>query len=141
MKEAQLHGIDVIRRFVLAGNAIFTIRSPRTGVRFTYRVRQPKKDSPHFVGVLTGSNNTRDYSFLGSIFDARNYAYGNKSEISIEASSAQAFYWFWSSLTKGTLPSALDVYHEGRCGRCGRLLTVPESLDSGIGPDCASRLS
>jgi hypothetical protein len=32
------------------------------------------------------------------------------------------------------------VWHEGRCGRCGRKLTVPESIESGFGPECASIL-
>lgn len=27
----------------------------------------------------------------------------------------------------------------GNCWRCGRLLTVPESIERGIGPDCASK--
>jgi hypothetical protein len=28
-------------------------------------------------------------------------------------------------------------HHEGKCGRCGRLLTVPSSIESGIGPECS----
>lgn len=32
------------------------------------------------------------------------------------------------------------VYHfEGRCRRCNRALTVPESIESGIGPVCAAK--
>jgi hypothetical protein len=33
-----------------------------------------------------------------------------------------------------------EVYHEGRCGRCNRKLTVPESIETGLGPECASKL-
>ena len=33
----------------------------------------------------------------------------------------------------------VQVWHEGRCGKCGRKLTVPESLTSGLGPECAGR--
>lgn len=29
---------------------------------------------------------------------------------------------------------------EGRCRICNRVLTVPESIDKGIGPDCAARV-
>ena len=29
-----------------------------------------------------------------------------------------------------------DGWHEGRCGRCGRKLTVPESIEAGYGPEC-----
>jgi hypothetical protein len=35
----------------------------------------------------------------------------------------------------------LAVYHEGRCGACGRRLTTPESISSGLGPVCAGRIS
>ena len=34
----------------------------------------------------------------------------------------------------------LEVWHEGRCGRCNRALTVPESIASGIGPECAKHV-
>lgn len=30
-------------------------------------------------------------------------------------------------------------FHSGRCGVCGRLLSNPESVERGIGPDCASK--
>jgi hypothetical protein len=28
------------------------------------------------------------------------------------------------------------VWHEGSCARCGKKLTVPESIESGFGPEC-----
>ena len=33
-----------------------------------------------------------------------------------------------------------EFRHEGRCGRCGRALTVPESIDTGFGPHCAAEM-
>jgi hypothetical protein len=33
----------------------------------------------------------------------------------------------------------MELWHEGRCGKCGRALTVPESIESGLGPVCESR--
>jgi hypothetical protein len=33
----------------------------------------------------------------------------------------------------------LEIWHSGRCGRCSRRLTVPESIAAGIGPDCAGK--
>jgi hypothetical protein len=32
--------------------------------------------------------------------------------------------------------SGWDVKHCGYCGKCGRVLTEPESLESGLGPIC-----
>lgn len=31
------------------------------------------------------------------------------------------------------------VHHEGRCGKCGRRLTVPESIETGLGPECSGK--
>jgi Family of unknown function (DUF6011) len=66
---------------------------------------------------------------------------GQKSRVGREAPSAKAFDWAWRALTKGTMPANLEVWHEGRCGRCGRKLTVPESIARGIGPECAGRMA
>jgi hypothetical protein len=30
-----------------------------------------------------------------------------------------------------------EVWHEGKCGKCGRALTVPSSILTGIGPECS----
>lgn len=131
--------------FMLAGNAHVTFQSRRTGTRFTYRVRlanphagdRVRAGGPsHFVAVLTGPDN---YEYLGCIYDRRAYAHGRKSRISRDATSAVAFTWVWKHLFAGEMHPELAVYHEGRCGRCGRRLTTPESIATGLGPVCAGR--
>lgn len=126
--------------FVLAGNAILTIESGHTGQRYTYRVRQPKTPGPHFVQLLTGPDNTSSYTFLGTIFEGREWRHSRKSPVSEKATSAVAWAWLWGLLVRGhELPEALGVWHEGRCGRCGRVLTTPESLERGVGPECQAK--
>jgi rRNA maturation endonuclease Nob1 len=34
----------------------------------------------------------------------------------------------------------MDVYHLGRCGKCGKALTEPESISTGLGPICGGRI-
>lgn len=139
IKRGRLAGAD-IKRFVMGGNAIFTIQNPKTGGRFTFKVNKPedaKTDDFRFVALLGGPDNTSDYRYLGTIGRGRFY-HGKKSRISKGAPSAKAFAWFFERLGN---PSALDnieVYHEARCGACGRKLTVPESVQTGFGPDCAA---
>lgn len=142
---AQLTDGTQARKFILGGNARVTLVSQKTGTRFTFRVRAKDvpKDSaavpPWFVQLLTGRENNSDYTFLGTIFeDAATYRHGRKSNVSPEAPSAKGFAWAWSFLAKGELPPGCEVWHEGRCGRCGRALTVPESIAMGLGPECAS---
>lgn len=133
MNETQMTDVGDIQRFVLAGNATLTLRSKMTGTRFTYRIRKPSETSPHFVKVLTGPE---DYTFLGTIFKEKDWAHGRRSPIAADALSSKAFAWFWHAMQHNIMPLALEVWHEGRCCRCGRALTVPESIRSGIGPEC-----
>jgi hypothetical protein len=35
------------------------------------------------------------------------------------------------------LPGGATLQHAGHCGKCNRLLTVPESVESGLGPECS----
>ena len=128
--------------FMLAGNAHVTFQSRRTDTRFTYRVRAAERRpgdtrSCHFVAVLTGPDY---YEYLGTIFDGRAYAHGRKSRLASDAPSAIAFAWVWKHLSAGQMHPELGVWHEGRCGACGRRLTTVESISSGLGPVCARRL-
>lgn len=124
-------------RFMLAGNALFTVENTATGNRFTFKVRQPDDSKPHFVSVLTGPDNENDYAFLGTVFDAGRYQHGRRSRISEDAPSARAFQWLFRQLSAGRgLPAQIRVCHCGKCGRCGKTLTVPESVESGFGPEC-----
>lgn len=123
--------------FMMAGKARVTFRSTVTGQRFTYKV--VVKGSVAFVSVLTGPDNSASYTYLGTIFGGTTYRHGRKSPIGQAAPSARAFEWAFGHLSAGRLPATLEVHHEGTCGRCGRALTVPESIASGLGPECAKR--
>lgn len=128
------------KSFILAGNATFTLVNEESGNRFTFKVVRPDEDTPHFVKVLTGSDNEDDFTFLGTIFNKRDFRHGRRSRITPEAQSAKAFNWAWPRILSDGLPPQVKVFHEGRCGRCGRKLTVPESIESGIGPECSKRM-
>lgn len=123
-----------LEKFVLAGFSIFTVENCKTGGRFTFKVKQRKNEGPHFVAVLTGADNTVDFQFLGTIFDGETYRHGTKSGIGSDAQSAKVFDFFWKN--RDRLPEQIEIYHMGRCGRCGRPLTVPESVRTGLGPKC-----
>ena len=56
----------------------------------------------------------------------------------VDAPSFRAMSYALKNLYDDKIPEALEIRHEGSCGRCGRPLTVPSSIDRGIGPDCAA---
>lgn len=123
------------RTFIRGGNATFTLRSGKTGMRFTYKAALSDDGSLYFVSVLTGPDNEADFRYLG-IIRGDDFMRTKKSTIGADAPSHIAFVWTWRKLVQGELPNQLEIWHEGRCGRCGRKLTVPESVASGFGPEC-----
>jgi Family of unknown function (DUF6011) len=140
MNEHHFTSIDDARAFALAGNAILTLQSLRTGTHYTYRVKQATNQQTqepqpgvYFVNLLTsGSADDDGFTYLGLI---RRGAFGltAKSHMTLDSGPVKAFRFF---LQAKQLHADLVVRHEGRCGRCGRTLTVPESIDSGLGPEC-----
>jgi Family of unknown function (DUF6011) len=137
MSSHQLRDPEIVLKFVLAGNARFTLVSRKSGTRYTYRVRQPESTTPHFVQLMNGPDNEANYEFVGSIMGKETYRHGHKSRVKSDAPSVVAFMWFWSMLRCGQVSEQLEFWHEGRCCRCGRALTVPESIEAGVGPECA----
>jgi uncharacterized protein DUF6011 len=141
-----------------------TIVSKRTGTRFTYEIAEKDPDERQgqvkpsrvfFVDVLTGMNNERDFSALAVVTEkpmlvprgrpggltVRQSFHARAAKISADAPSAVAWRWFFELIRRGDEEAFLqvEVYHEGRCGRCGRRLSVPSSVASGMGPECASK--
>jgi hypothetical protein len=137
-KAGQLTTWDAVREFIFAGHARFTLRSLKTGMRYTYQVKVKKQDLEagktgpdvtYFVALLRGPDNVSDYRYLGVLRKPGNFW-------------TIALVWMLDRLKvdrTGVLGVALEVWHEGKCGRCGRTLTVPESVASGIGPVCDGR--
>lgn len=145
--------INVTPRFITAGQAIFTVSNGVT--HFTYRVYKPDPTTqyPHpayFIQVLTGPNNTEDYKYVGMLTNVDStlgpgikltsqsrYSAGNLPVVV----ARWALRVIWQQ-DRGIymLPTGFSILHIGACGRCGRPLTTPESLATGLGPDCAAEL-
>jgi len=72
------------------------------------------------------------------------YAHGRvgKTRVGRDAPSVKAFTWWLEGAQLGNAVrlAQVELRHDGVCGRCARLLTVPESVDTGFGPHCAAEL-
>lgn len=132
------------RNYALAGKSTLTLSSLRTGVRYTYKVsvpREPSRNGPvWFVKLLTGPSNTSNYTYIGMIGSDGELKPTRKSRMTADSVPMKAFNYFLAHTACNVLPPQLEVRHEGSCGRCGRKLTVPSSIDAGIGPECARRM-
>jgi len=131
-------------QFMRAGKATVTLVSLKSGNRFTYKLSESEDGQTIFVGLLNGPDNNDDYKYIGRITRDIFWA-GRKNprpgDIARNAPSVVAFDWAWRRLVRDVLPSEqLEIWHEGSCGRCGRKLTVPESIARGFGPECATKI-
>lgn len=138
--QARFHDAASAMHFMLGGNARLTFVSRKTGTRFTYRVRASDDGQIHFVSLMNGPDNETAYAYFGYIRRGVYFHGGAKARVSRDAPSAKAFEWVYHFLAKGEMKEDLEIWHEGRCGRCGRALTVPESIRTGFGPECAGRM-
>ena len=130
-------------RFMRAGRAIFTVESTKTGRHFTYRVLRPAADPgapmpPLFVNLLVGPDNTANYTYAG-VLGVDRVRLTRGSKLTAESVGFKAINYVLKHVAAGQLPPDAAVRHEGRCGRCGLRLTVPSSIDAGIGPECAQK--
>ncbi len=141
MTGARLNSWEAINQYAFAGNARLTIVSKRTQERRTFRLRESKDGRVFFVSVLTGNDNESDYEYLGTMRDGL-YSHGRKSRIGKDAPANKAFEWFMrmNYANDARFFEQAECWHEGRCGRCGRALTVPESIATGLGPECSQRM-
>jgi Family of unknown function (DUF6011) len=126
------------KAYTIAGNATITLQSEKSGAHFTYKIRAAKNPGVYFVWLLCGQDNETDYQFIGWIGKGK-FQRSAKSRVSADAPSFKAFDWFWNIQHNGDNGN-LIVLRPNKCGRCARTLTHPESVISGIGPECASKI-
>ncbi len=143
--------------FLTAGRALFTIEVPeafraeRPSVRphYTYKITRKEASErfpeAYFVALLSGPDNESDYSYLGMLTpetgDVRLTAKSRYSPDSWPVCILKrVLARIWDGQSAMITQQGWELHHEGKCGRCGRTLTVPSSVESGIGPECAKML-
>ena len=143
----KLGDIEDVKKFIVGGKAFLTLESKKTGRWFTFKIKKAKKDdekSPYFVSVLTGSDNENAYIYMGTIFkndDKLNFRLTKKSTITEDSLSYKAFNFFINLLLVNKIHEDMGIYHRGMCCVCGKALTTPESIKSGMGPICDGRFN
>jgi hypothetical protein len=134
---AKLDTVEAVRDYVFGGNSTVTLRSVESGKHYTYKVQAKKDRTVFFVSNMYGYDEGPRFQYIGVLSDdCRHFHHSPKSKMGDIAKCFTVFRWFIENLARGVLHKDLEVWHEGRCGRCGRVLTVAESIARGIGPKC-----
>jgi hypothetical protein len=89
--------------------------------------------------LLNGPDNTNSFVYIGIIKNGNQFLWTAKSRVGKDAPSIIGFTYVLNALVDNNM-RGFEVWHEGRCGRCGKPLTVPESIASGFGPDCIQKV-
>lgn len=129
-------------RFIFAGKAVFTLRSVETGNRFTYKMNAAKGDDGKFKPDFhfAKMNVAGSFDYAGCVRDRKTFFQTKKSKVPANHQGLAALEYVLRHLADDSLDGRVEVWHEGRCGKCGKPLTVPESIRSGIGPECAKTI-
>jgi hypothetical protein len=146
------------REFIVAGGnwVIFTLDVPASFCgenkeckgHYTFQVNHreatEKWGESYFVKLLAGPDNTSDYQYLGMLNPQTGQVKLTRASRMTDDSwpvrlVRRIFARLWANEGAKIAQAGFRLMHSGRCGRCGRKLTTPESLDSGLGPVCRMR--
>jgi hypothetical protein len=124
-------------------NGTYTIESPKGGHK-TFRIKTAKNGGlkgKRILSLLVGPDNTADYNGFATLDDnATAFRVWRKFE-----NGDMPFYAFMLAemILKGDesryVARGYRLLQSTVCRVCNRKLTTPESVKSGIGPDCAGR--
>lgn len=128
--------------FFYGGKAEFVIQSKETAKSFSYSVYGLDTDSGKIYFVCAILNQRR--IFIGSIFNKKEFKFSTKAyteNITANSLVVKSFKWLFEVLKYKSIQHfhKIKFYHTGKCGKCGRILTNPESIKIGIGPVCVSK--
>lgn len=126
-------------------NGTFTLTSKRTGNHITVKAETVKEDSrweaargKQVFKFMVGRDNENSFACVGFIENGRLNMF--KKFQNQYSNRVQAAQYAAQVLAQG-IEEDDSVLVEGAkcCLRCNRKLTNPESLRTGIGPECAKR--
>lgn len=130
--------------FLRAGKALFTVSNGK-GEHYTFKVRgregewKGRKTMTYFVSVKTHDGGRFPYAYIGLLNDNGTIKTTAKSKFLPGTREYDVAAWACGVVTNGKMiPDSYEIAHAGKCGRCGRTLTDPASIEHGIGPECRS---
>lgn len=114
--------------------ASFTVKSLETGKDFTFKIERNEFLKNMYTHVKV-EKNYLDFYRLGTY--SKGVLKHKQEEVHTPAADAAA--WILRQIEKNnmeTLREKVEVYHLGKCLRCGRSLTDAHSIETGFGPYC-----
>lgn len=118
--------------------AAFTVKSKMTGKEFTYKISNVFWKGYNYLHVKV-EKEYLNFAYMGYYREGNVFQKQNNVATKIDTPARDAISWILRQLYKGNisgLDSNIEVYHLGKCLRCGKTLTDSESIQRGFGPVC-----
>jgi len=126
-------------------NGKYTLKNPATGQHKTFKIHTKQRGNlkgKRILSLLVGPDNMNSY---------RGFAFVNDDGIKVWSKyCTENSVWqkyaniLWDVLTNydnsSYIKRGLQLFKEARCIRCNRTLTHPDSIEMGIGPECAGKI-
>jgi hypothetical protein len=134
----------ITKEMVLAGRCTVTINTPDMGHRtykITHKDAEGRFPEAWFVKLLTGPDNTSSFTYMGKLDDfTGQLILTGKSKYAEDSYVVKLFNKVmarvWCDDHQAFESKGFTLQHAGTCCRCGRKLTTPASIETGIGPEC-----
>jgi hypothetical protein len=112
----------------------FTVRSKSTGKDFTYQISRSQFRDKWYTQVYIETQYL-SFKHLG-VFKSEGVF---KAGVPVTTPAAMGIGWLLKNVEKGrvaAIASQADIYHTGKCLKCGKELTDANSIEIGLGPVC-----
>jgi len=140
--EAEVNSVEAVSHSESAviKKGFFTVESATDRHR-TFRVKTSARSGKTIIGLMTGSNNLKDYTWFGFVNGSKigfwrqpNLGFGVPADMPIPQDQVLEC---WAAITSDVDSAGLRFAREYQnCSRCGKVLTTPESLNRGRGAEC-----
>lgn len=131
--------------YCMGGHGVVTLESP-SGVHHTYYYKRPNNldvfpDDTRFVYAVHTVNGISKHFYLGMI-EGDHFRLTRNSRFDCYADIVKGAFYIDKMMHNQSLVDStpMNLYHEGMCCVCGRKLTSPNSIKSGVGPKCRKRI-
>jgi len=93
------------------------------------------------IWFVYASENNEDWKYLGMITSNMLFKLTEKSEWNEGDVISLCFAFLWKkALNEEDAPAGFEMWHNGICSKCGRVLEDENSVALGIGPTCRKNL-
>lgn len=134
----ELFGQDVIRNYVLGGEAVVTLMSS-SGVHHTYKFAKTVTGTMVFVYVMVENEVWRS---VGTIRN-NHFMLSYPEKFPFNSEEARGVYYILKLMYQhgGYYDSRMRLFHSGRCSVCCCRLTSHYSIRYGMGKECRIKVS